>query len=173
MLLFSSPLSSPSSQWGNGNLPMIFLCSNLLWVYFCLPAFRGGGYCNCDHDCDCDCDYYSTLHNSVRVCVCRPALGERTLLYEIFIQWQDPTQHGYTFIYPRLGEERGGGNAAVTVTVTTILRYTILLWVYFYLPAFRRSGFSGSIATATAIVTLHYVILLRVYFCLPAFRDRW
>ena len=46
----------------------------LLWVYFCLPTFRGvGGYCNCNCDCycdpdrdrDCDCDYYSTPHNSV------------------------------------------------------------------------------------------------------------
>ena len=60
----------------------------------------------------------------------------------------------------------------VTATVTTILRHTILLWVYFYLPVFRRSDCSGSIATATAIVTLHYVILLRVYFCLPALGER-
>ena len=67
-------------------------------------------------------------------------------------------------------------------TMIMILHYVILLRVYFYLPVFRRSGCSGSIATATVtaiatatataivIVTLYYVISLRVYFWLPAFR---
>ena len=57
--------------------------------------------------------------------------------------------------------------------------FSHLLWVYFYLPVFRRSDCSGSIATATVtaiatataivivIVTLHNVILLWVYFYLP------
>ena len=73
-----------------------------------------------------------TLHYVIllRVYFCLPALGERILLYEIFIQWHDPTQHGYTFIYPCLWDVGGG----IGVIATAILRYTILMWVYFCLP---------------------------------------
>ena len=64
------------------------------------------------------------------------------------------------------------------MTVTTILRHTILLRVYFCLPAFRRSyslvviGSVIAFMTMTTPVTtiLQYTILLRVYFCLPVFR---
>ena len=46
--------------------------------------------------------------------------------------WLYATQFccGYTFAYPRLGEE----GVVATATVTTILRHTILLRVYFCPP---------------------------------------
>ena len=71
---------------------------------------------------------------SLWVYFCLPALGERILLYEIFIQWHDPTQHGYTFIYPRLGVD---GSSIATMVIIIALRYTIWSQVYFYLPMFR------------------------------------
>ncbi len=74
-------------------------------VYFYLPVFRRSGCSGSITTATATVTAIVTLHYVIvlRVYFCLPALGERTLLYETFIQWHDPTQHGYTFIYPHYG----------------------------------------------------------------------
>ena len=109
----------------------------LLRVYFCLPVFRGGGYCNCNCNCDCycdrDCHYNSTIYNSIAGILLATRISMATRLCKIlYITLSSHIKVKTTPAFPL--------HIALPIIPISLQILLILLLVYFFLPAQRARG---------------------------------